>query len=297
MVCHKVVIGSFVRLRVLQARDTGAFVAESSSRAEPPAAAEGRSRGTRPLVLPLPGATSSARPCSYGGRRTVDGAGRGARAARSCRWRQARGTGRPLWRRPGGAGRLPERPEQGTAALRLPASGHVAVQCGTARAAPHAHPEFAAWGPSLAPHRHSHAARMSQRMTVCLSSAAVTEHHGRRGSSTAETHFSRLWQLVGRLRSQGSPLPSRTPPSVSSRGWERPGGSCFSSKGTNPIQGPSRPASPPPATVTVGTVPQHMHLGDTNIRSNTAGKGRMGRPDPGQPHLGKRALGNCPEQA
>lgn len=199
MVCHKVVIGSFVRLRVLQARDTGAFVAESSSRAEPPAAAEGRSRGTRPLVLPLPGATSSARPCSYGGRRTVDGAGRGARAARSCRWRQARGTGRPLWRRPGGAGRLPERPGQGAAALRLPASGHVAVQGGTARAAPHAHPEFAAWGPSVAPHCHSHAARMSQRMTVCLSSAAVTEHHGRRGSSTAETHFSRLWQLVGWL--------------------------------------------------------------------------------------------------
>lgn len=113
MVCHKVVIGSFVRLRVLQARDTGAFVAESSSRAEPPAAAEGRSRGTRPLVLPLPGATSSARPCSYGGRRTVDGAGRGARAARSCRWRQARETGRPLWRRPGGGWPAPRAPGAG----------------------------------------------------------------------------------------------------------------------------------------------------------------------------------------
>lgn len=69
----------------------------------------------------------------------------------------------------------------------------------------------------------------------------------------------------------------------------------FSYKGTNPVQGPTRLASPPPNTITAGTVFQRMHLGDTNIQSNTAGKGRMGRPDMGRPNLGKRALGNCPK--
>lgn len=140
-VCHKDISGSFVRLGGLQARDTWAFVAESSSRAKLPAAAEGRERGT---VLPLPGATSSARPCNYGNRQECE---RGWPGSQGCSELQVdtgregqadlSGTGCAGWPAPRSAWHCqstgpcgpvsPEHLGHGAAALHFPVSWHMAI--------------------------------------------------------------------------------------------------------------------------------------------------------------------------
>lgn len=239
----------------------------------------------------------------------MNGAGRAAGAARSCGWRQdARGQADPS-ARAGGPGGSPERLAlllcrgpvgQCHPSAPLPSAGTWPFRadgtCLFSQWRPPRPPEFAARGPSPVPHWHSRAVRTSERMRVRLSSAAATKcvcsaADGRRGALLASLAAGGV--SSGGRGSTGTParLTHLLCPPRAGRGQ---GALAFSHKG---ITGGPAARLTTSHHATAGTVFQHKHLGDTNVQCNTAGEGRMGRPDSGHPSLGKRALGNCPKRA